>query len=124
MAICDYCGTTYRGGAIKIGDYHFCNVDCAERGKFLLGKLERVSQNKIDAFVMAQHDDPCPKCDQNSSVDVYQSYRISSALVYTRWETRRYVACQKCARAEQLGDLATCLGLGWWSPRGNPNYTL
>jgi hypothetical protein len=36
MAICDCCGTTYRGGAIKHGDYRFCNGHCAERGEFLL----------------------------------------------------------------------------------------
>ena len=118
MAICDYCGTTYRGGAIKDGAYRYCNGQCAERGKFLLSKLERIPQNKIDAFVMAQHAGPCPKCDQNSTVDVYQSYRIWSAFVYTRWETERYVACAKCARERQSTDLAICLSLGWWSPQG------
>ena len=55
MAICDYCGTTYRGGAIKDGAYRYCNGQCAERGKFLLSTLARIPQNKIHAFVMAQH---------------------------------------------------------------------
>jgi len=118
MAICDYCGATYHGGAIKDGAYRYCIGQCHERGKFLLSKLEHVPQHKIDAFVIAQHDGPCPRCGQNSSIDVYQSYRIWSALVYARWQTREYVACQKCARAEQLADLSTCLFAGWWSPHG------
>jgi hypothetical protein len=118
MAICDYCGTTYRGGAIKHGDYRFCNGHCAERGRFLLSKLKHVPQYKIDAFVRAQHAGPCPKCGQNSSVDVYQSYQIWSALVYAQWQTKRFAACRRCARQEQMGDLATSLAVGWWSPHG------
>jgi|SRR6516164_2598983 hypothetical protein len=118
MAICDYCGTTYRGGAIKDGAYRYCNGQCAERGKFFLTKLERIPENKIDAFVMDQHAGPCPECDQSSSVDVYQSYQIWSAVIYSQWWTNRFVACRKCARIRQAKHLAYCLAAGFWSPPG------
>src|SRR4029077_16941316 len=98
MAICDYCGTTYRGGAKKDGAYRYCGGLCHERGRVLLSKLDHVPQSKVESFITLQHAGPCPSCGQNRSVDVYRSSRIWSALVYSTWQTNDYVACQKCAR--------------------------
>jgi hypothetical protein len=118
MAICDYCGTTYRGGAKKDGAYRYCGGLCHERGRVLLSKLDHVPQSKVESFITLQHAGPCPSCGQNRSVDVYRSPRIWSALVYSTWQTNDYVACQKCARIRQSKDLAFCLAAGWWSPHG------
>ena len=115
MAICDYCGATYRGGAIKDGAYRYCTGLCHERGKVLLSHLDRVPQSTIDAFIARAHEGPCGSCGKNRSVDVYWSYRIWSALIYSRWQTNSYVVCRECARERQSEDLALCLGAGWWS---------
>jgi len=118
MAICDYCGTSYRGGAVKDGPYRYCTGRCRDRGKVLLGYLEKVPQVKIDSAIEESHGGPCPSCGHNRSVDVYQSHRIWSALIYSRWETSNYVVCQECAREKQLNDLMFCVAAGWWSPHG------
>jgi hypothetical protein len=118
MAVCDYCGATYHGGAIKDGAYRYCTGLCHERGSVLLRKLDHIPQNKIDSFIVSQHQGPCPRCGKNSSIDVHKSYRIWSALVYAQWQTNEFIACKKCARAQQLADLSTCIAAGWWSPHG------
>jgi hypothetical protein len=118
MAICDYCGISYRGGAIKDGAYRYCTGVCLERGKALLSLLNRIPQDKIDALIKSEHAGPCPRCGENRSIDVYTSYQIWSALVYSRWQTKQYVACQQCARQQQVSDLGLCLSTGWWSPIG------
>jgi hypothetical protein len=118
MAICDYCGTSYRGGAVKDGPYRYCTGLCCDRGKVLLGYLEKVPQEKIDSIIEQSHSGPCSSCGHSQTVDVYQSYRIWSALIYSRWENQSYVVCQDCARQRQWGDLMFCLAAGWWSPHG------
>jgi hypothetical protein len=118
MAVCDYCGTSYRGGAMKDGPYRYCTGLCCDRGRVLLGYLETVPQVKIDAVVEESHKGPCGTCGRERSVDVYQSHRIWSALIYSRWETNSYLTCHACARERQLSDLMFCLVAGWWSPHG------
>lgn len=118
MAICDYCGGTYRGGAVKDGVYRYCNVTCSERGRYLLARLSRVSQSEIDQEIAVAHAEPCQCCGKSQSVDVYWSYRIWSALIYAGWRTDTYILCQWCAKKRQARDLMFCLAAGWWSPHG------
>ena len=51
MAICDYCGTSYRGGALKEGLFRFCTGLCHDRGKVLLGFLKSVREATIDSII-------------------------------------------------------------------------
>jgi hypothetical protein len=118
MAICDYCGTTYRGGAVKDGPYRYCTGRCSDRGKVLLGYLEKVPQAEINAIIEQSHDGPCDGCGGHRSVDVHQSYRIWSALIYSKWEMEEYVVCQNCASQRKWSDLMFCAVAGWWSPHG------
>lgn len=118
MAICDYCGGTYRGGAIKDGPYRYCMGQCHERGKALLRHIEHVPQSSIDSAVAHAHEGPCPSCAQIHNVDVYSSYRIYSALVYCSWKENSYIACRECAHKRQSDDLLFCFLAGWWSPPG------
>ena len=116
MAVCDYCGVTYRGGAIKVGPYRFCTGPCRDRGGALLKLLDNISETTIHSYVARVHEGPCASCGQRRSIDVYQSYRIWSALVYSRWETRSHVLCRSCARSRQISDLMFCIFAGWWGP--------
>jgi hypothetical protein len=70
------------------------------------------------ALRQSRHKHHSGSCGENRSIDVYKSYRIWSALVYSQWREGQYVACQRCARAQQAADLALCLTAGWWSPWG------
>jgi hypothetical protein len=112
------CGTTYRGGSVKDGPYRYCMGHCRDRGKVLLGYLASVPQAKIESVIEQSHRGPCASCGEHHSIDVYHSYRIWSALIYSRWETGTYVACQDCARQQTLDNLALCSVAGWWSPHG------
>ena len=127
MAICDYCGASYRGGAIKDGPYRYCTSPCLSRGKTLTRRLDRVSPATIDAAVEMEHRGPCNDCGEHRCVDVFRSYRVSSALIYTRWETAVHVVCIECARKRQWSNLAFSAIFGWWSVRGmisTPFYIL
>lgn len=118
MAVCDYCGVTYRGGAIKDGLYRFCTGPCRDRGRVLLKLLNDIPEDTIDSYIARVHEGPCASCGQRRSIDVYLSYRIWSALVYSRWQTQSHVLCRSCARRRQIEDLMFCIFAGWWSPHG------
>jgi len=119
MAICDYCGAGYRGGAIKDGPYRYCMGVCHERGSALLRQLDQqVPQREIEQIIAEAHSGPCGGCGNKHNVDVYSSYTIWSALIYSRWQTNSYVVCRECASHRQFGDLFLCLFAGWWSPLG------
>jgi hypothetical protein len=127
MATCDYCGASYRGGAIKDGPYRYCTSPCLSRRKRLASRLQNVSLATIDAAIEMAHREPCNDCGQHRSVDVFRSYRVSSALIYTRWETGVHVVCVECARKRQWSNLACSAVFGWWSGRGmisTPFYIL
>jgi hypothetical protein len=119
MAVCDYCGASYRGGAIKDGPYRYCMGICQERGSALLGRLDRqVPQREIEQIIAKAHSGPCEGCGKKHNVDVYSSYTIWSVLIYSQFRTNSYVLCRECASNRQLSDLSLCLGAGWWSPWG------
>ena len=118
MATCDYCGATYRGGAIKDGPYRFCTGVCHSKGKALLGRLDRFPSTKLDAIIAREHAGPCLNCGGNRTVDVYEFHRIRSVLIYSSWQTTSFVACQICARQRQREELGFSIVAGWWSPPG------
>lgn len=127
MATCDYCGASYRGSAIKDGPYRYCTDPCLSGGKRLTRCLEAVPEAAIDRAIENAFRGPCNACGQHRNVDVFRSYRIWSALVYTRWETDVHVVCLSCARKRQWSDLAFSAVAGWWSARGiltTPFYIL
>src|ERR1700760_1218516 len=118
MAICDYCGSSYRGGAIKEGAYRYCMGLCRDRGTRLLQHLECIPEDQIEKQVLEAHQGPCPKCGKDVSIDVHSSYRFWSALIYWSWKGKSFVACKECARATQGEDLVLSALSGWWSPPG------
>jgi hypothetical protein len=118
MAICDYCGSSYRGGAIKEGPYRYCTGHCRDRGMMLLRHLERIPEAQIENAIWKAHQGPCPECGKSVSVDVHSSYRFWSALIYWSWKSKSTVACRECARARQSEDLVLSALSGWWSPPG------
>jgi hypothetical protein len=118
MAICDYCGTSYRGGSVKDGPYRYCKGICRDRGNVLLGYLDQVPSAEVESFIEKLHLGPCESCRNNRNVDVYHSHRIWSLFVYSKFETNSYIACRGCATERQLSDLMFCMGAGWWSPHG------
>jgi hypothetical protein len=69
VGICDYCGSSYRGWAIKDGEYRYCTGLCSERGKVLLARLEQLPKIDIDSFISRAHGAPCATCGRKGSID-------------------------------------------------------
>jgi hypothetical protein len=65
MAICDYCGASYRGGAMKEGPYRFCTGLCRDRGMKILQNLEGMSDEQMETLISRAHQGPCPICNRN-----------------------------------------------------------
>ena len=117
MAVCDYCGTTYRGGAAHYGKLRFCTHQCRDRGR-VLELLDEVPPSAIDRCVDQVRTGPCPECGTRANVDYHKSHRIWSAMVYTTWNTRTHFCCQSCGRKHQMLGVAFSGLLGWWMPIG------
>jgi hypothetical protein len=118
MPSCDYCNQTYRGWAIKDGDYRYCMGLCHERGQALLDVLKKIPESQVENVIADAHRSLCRSCEKNYGVDVYSSHRFWSAIFYWSWKTSSNVLCRQCGRAKQLKDLAFCLIAGWWSAPG------
>jgi hypothetical protein len=103
MAVCDYCGTTYRGGA-AIHGRRFCTHQCRDRGR-VLELLDDVPPSAIHRRVEEVRAGPCPECGAQANVDFHKSHRIWSAMFYTTW-TRTHFCCQACGRRHQMKDAA------------------
>jgi hypothetical protein len=117
VAHCDCCGTYFYGGSIERGKYRFCNGVCAEKGA-VLAVLDCFSPEEIDRHIASAHAGPCPLCGAHANVDVHQSHRVYSIIVYISWRTKMHFCCQKCGRKEQLKDLGFCMACGWWGVPG------
>jgi hypothetical protein len=113
MATCDYCGQTYRGWAIKDGQYRFCNTQCRKQGQ-VLKLLDNVALKDLDDYIARAHAGPCPTCYRPNPVDAHPSYWVYSLIVYTRWSKSFEIQCHACARKRQLKDPVFCLACGWW----------
>jgi hypothetical protein len=117
MAVCDYCGTTYRGGAAVHGKLRFCTHQCRDRGK-VLEVLDHVAPSVVDQEIERVRLQPCPECGALTGVDIHKSHRIWSAMIYTTWRSTSHFCCQSCGRKHQLKSLAFSGLLGWWMPIG------
>jgi hypothetical protein len=112
MPTCDACATYFTFGAYKAGDYKFCTEQCFKRGA-VLQILDGVRPDQVTEYVNRQRMCDCPTCGGGGPVDVRQSYRVYSLLVYTSWRTDNKIECQRCGRKRQLRDLMFfgCCGL-------------
>jgi hypothetical protein len=114
MATCDYCNKNYNFFGVEESGYGFCSANCRDRAKSLLTGLNRLSPQQIDGFIDRACAGPCRQCGQAAPVDLYQSYRVVSMLIITRWATHNHFVCRACARKEQAKSLAYSALLGWW----------
>lgn len=113
MASCAFCGTTIVFGGVKDGDLRFCNQACYQKGGAL--RLSREIPKDIVADQLRLiHRGRCPKCKGSGPVDVHTSFRVYSALIFTRWNSIPNVSCRSCGIKSQLGDTVFSLVLGWW----------
>ena len=113
MPTCDYCGTWILFGGSRDGDLRFCNDACQEAG--LEARVaERLPAEILEAEVAKAHASQCPQCGGPGPIDVRTSYRVFSALAFTRWSSRVNIACLSCGRKAKIADTFFCLFLGWW----------
>jgi hypothetical protein len=81
-----------------------------------LHRLEAdIPAHEIVQYARAIKASSCPRCRRNDSgIEVRRSYRVWSALVLTRWETRTALCCRMCSEEENWKALIFSFGLGWW----------
>jgi hypothetical protein len=113
MGQCAYCKSTILFGGRRDGDLVFCGDSCFQKGE-VLRVANRVPDEELEKYVAAVHAGNCPKCAGKGPVDVHTSYRVLSALVFTRWWSRATVCCRKCGIVQKATDVVFCLVLGWW----------
>jgi len=114
MAICDYCSKNFNLFGVHEPEYSFCSRNCQDRAHALLKSLDRLPQQQVDDYVNKVHAGPCRQCGKPNPVDLYQSYRVVSFIVLTRWTTHNHFVCRACARKAQIKSSAYSALLGWW----------
>lgn len=84
-----------------------------------MGPLKAVRQ-EIPEHAITQHAldikrGICPRCHRREcGVEVRESYWVWSALLFTRWQTKRVLCCQQCGLKNNWRALGFSFGLGWW----------
>lgn len=113
MAACSYCGSTILFGGIREGELRFCNEKCHEAGGVLV-LAQNLPYDVIQQEAYQVFHGLCPRCQGSGPVDVYWSYRIWSALLFTSWTNTPNVCCSSCGRTQAIKDGLFSLFLGWW----------
>ena len=113
MANCGYCGSLILFGGRRDGDARYCNDACFERG-VLLSLGSKIPTAIVDKCVQDVYLGLCPRCRSSGPVEVYPSYRVWSAIAFTRWVNQLHVCCASCGRRAQILDLFISLLFGWW----------
>jgi hypothetical protein len=113
MAVCEYCGKTYRGGAAVGGKHRFCTHQCRDKG-VILDQLDGWSDEDIWQYIDEASRGPCPECGADAPIDVHKFHDAWSVIIWTSWKTGSKVCCRACGFKEQRGA-AIYTGLrGWW----------
>lgn len=113
MATCSYCNSYMLFGGKRRDDLRFCNTECLQRG-MLKHSGDQLPQHEVQSYTEKVHSSPCPRCHGPGPVDVYTSYRVWSAILFTSWSNRPAVSCRSCGVKRQLGGIAYSFVLGWW----------
>ncbi len=114
MAVCDYCSKRFGLFGVHDNGYSFCSANCRDRAWQLLKSLDGVSPQEIQSYIDRARGGPCTRCGGPGPVDLYQSYRVYSFVVLTRWSTHTHFVCRACARKEQMKSLGLSALFGWW----------
>jgi hypothetical protein len=113
MKSCDVCRTTILFGGVREAGYHFCSAGCRNRGETLIRALE-LSEDEIYAEALKLRESPCPLCDRDGPLDVFQSHWAYSIVSFTRWGSNSHLCCRRCARKKQALSTLSTLAFGWW----------
>lgn len=113
MASCAYCGSSIFFGGKRQDNLVFCNTDCQANG-YLVSLAAVIPDDQVEKFVREVQDGPCPNCDGRGPIDLHTSYRVFSALFFTRWYSRPLVCCRSCSVKNAIGSTFYSAILGWW----------
>jgi hypothetical protein len=74
-----------------------------------------ITDEKVLAEAIALRNGACPRCRHHRGiVEVRSAHWIWSAIVFTRFETKKHLCCRTCGKRENLKALGFSLLLGWW----------
>ncbi|QDT69882.1 hypothetical protein MalM25_28250 [Planctomycetes bacterium MalM25] len=116
MHCCHHCGLefTHRPAAFTPDmSVVFCTKECREERK-ASPQLEALPPAFVNEKVEARHRGVCPCCGGEGPLDAHKSYRVSSYVFWTTFETRQTIGCLACGRRRKLRDAARCFVQGWW----------
>jgi hypothetical protein len=114
MAVCDYCSKRFGLFGVHADGYSFCSANCRDRARQLLTSLDGLPPQDIQSYIDKARGGTCAGCGGPGPLDLYQSYRVYSFVVLTRWSTHNHFVCRACARKEQMKSLGLSALLGWW----------
>lgn len=113
MKKCNACGRSILFGAVRQGDFVFCNKTCQARGLSAVA-ASSVPAELLQQFVDQVHQGACPQCGGQGPVDLHKYFTVWSMIVLTSWKEGRQVSCRRCAKKRQAGAFTSSLLLGWW----------
>jgi hypothetical protein len=113
MAVCEYCGKTYRGGSAVGGKHRFCTHQCRDKG-VILDQLDGWSEEDIWQHIDDASRGPCPECGADAPIDVHKFHDAWSVILWTSWKTDLKVCCKACGIKEQRRAAIYTGLLGWW----------
>jgi hypothetical protein len=114
MAVCDFCSKQVGLFGVRDNGYSFCSANCRDRARQLLNSLDGIPPQEIQSYIDRARAGPCSGCGGPGPVDLYQSYRVYSFVVLTRWTTHNHFVCRSCARKQQLKSIGISALCGWW----------
>ena len=110
---CARCGALVGSVEKWDGPLRFCSTECLTAGP--AGHLDiRIGWAEARQAAAQMHAGGCAECGRPGPVDVCESYRIWSVVLWTTWNKRATVCCFPCARRRWTRDAVFCLLLGWW----------
>lgn len=113
MSTCATCSKWIMFGGKRVGSRRYCSKKCMAADEY--GRLaESIPAKDIEQLATKLRSTRCSSCNSLGPVDVFPSYFIYSAIIWTSWRKSGELSCRSCARKRQAKSLAASLLLGWW----------
>ncbi|MDX2038715.1 MAG: hypothetical protein SFX72_18865 [Isosphaeraceae bacterium] len=113
MGKCDHCGEGILFGGVRTEGRRYCGAECASFD-VVIRTAEALPDAEVEEWVREYRGGGCANCGRLEPIDIHESYRVHSLIVYTTWATKRVICCRSCARSELVKSAFFCFLFGWW----------
>lgn len=113
MSTCATCSKWIMFGGKRVESRRYCSKKCMAADEY--GRLAAsIPAAEIEQLATKLRSTHCSSCGSHEPVDVFPSYFVYSAILWTSWRKKRNLSCRSCGRKQQVKELAASLLLGWW----------